>query len=66
MTDAVELLYEESDDIGVITLHRPEARNALTFSMYGALERAVRESNARCLVSPAPTRPSARATTCAR
>jgi enoyl-CoA hydratase len=50
VTDGVELLYEESDDIGVVTLHRPEARNALTFSMYAALERAVRESTARCLV----------------
>ena len=50
LTDAVGLLYEESDDIGVITLNRPEARNALTFAMYAALERAVRESTARCLV----------------
>ena len=35
--------------IGVIEL-RPEARNALTWSTYAALESAVRNSTARCLV----------------
>jgi enoyl-CoA hydratase len=42
-----------SDHVGVITLNRPEARNALTWSMYAELERLVRgagEAGARCLV----------------
>jgi enoyl-CoA hydratase len=41
------------EHIGVITLNRPDARNALTWSMYAALERAVRTAPAlgvRCLV----------------
>jgi enoyl-CoA hydratase len=45
-----ELLYDEVGHVGVITLHRPEARNALTYSLYGALEDAVRTTTARCLV----------------
>jgi len=39
--------------IGVITLDRPEARNALTFGMYAELERLVRDAprrDVRCLV----------------
>ncbi|HXF52691.1 MAG TPA: enoyl-CoA hydratase/isomerase family protein [Hyphomicrobiaceae bacterium] len=32
-----DLLFELSDGIGLITLNRPEARNALTFSMYERL-----------------------------
>jgi enoyl-CoA hydratase len=47
---ADEMTYEEHDDIGIVTLRRPEARNALTFSLYAALESAVRSSTARCLV----------------
>jgi enoyl-CoA hydratase len=42
--------YEERDHIGVLTLDRPEARNALTFGMYAELEAAVRGTTARCLV----------------
>ncbi len=46
--------WELGDDhVGVITLQRPEARNALTFAMYAELERLVREApavGARCLV----------------
>jgi enoyl-CoA hydratase/carnithine racemase len=45
-----ELLFEEADHVGVLTLHRPEARNALTYSLYAALEDAVRTTTARCLV----------------
>ena len=47
---ATELTYDERDGVGVITLNRPEARNALTLTMYGALEEAVRTTTARCLV----------------
>lgn len=45
-----ELSYEMSDDVGVITLDRPEARNALTHTTYAELEDAVRTTTARCLV----------------
>lgn len=49
-----DLLVEIGDDhVGVITLNRPDARNALTFGMYAALEAAVRDAPARgvrCLV----------------
>ena len=45
-----ELTYEETDHVGVITLNRPEARNALTFTTYAELEEAVRGTTARCLV----------------
>lgn len=45
-----ELDYTETGGVGVITLDRPEARNALTHTTYGELETAVRTSTARCLV----------------
>jgi enoyl-CoA hydratase/carnithine racemase len=45
-----EVIYEVHDHVGVITINRPEARNALNWSAYAALESAVRESTARCLV----------------
>jgi enoyl-CoA hydratase/carnithine racemase len=45
-----ELTYEVTDDVGVITLNRPEARNALTHTTYRELEDAVRTTSARCLV----------------
>lgn len=45
-----ELDYEVRDQVGIITLNRPEARNALTFQTYAELERAVRETEAHCLV----------------
>lgn len=45
-----ELIYEEHDHVGVITINRPEARNALGWSTYDKLETAVRDSTARCLV----------------
>jgi enoyl-CoA hydratase len=45
-----EILYEVRDDVGVITLNRPDARNALTHTTYAELEDAVRTTSARCLV----------------
>ncbi len=43
----------DGDGVGVITLNRPEARNALTHGMYGELERLARgalDAGVRCLV----------------
>jgi enoyl-CoA hydratase len=49
-----DVRFEVGDDhVGVITLDRPEARNALTFAMYAELERLVREApsaGVRCLL----------------
>jgi enoyl-CoA hydratase len=45
-----EIRYETQGDVGVITLNRPEARNALTHTTYAELEDAVRTTSARCLV----------------
>src|SRR3954452_19931919 len=45
-----ELRYETDGHVGVITLDRPDARNALTFTTYAELEDAVRTTTARCLV----------------
>jgi enoyl-CoA hydratase/carnithine racemase len=40
----------EQGHIEVVTINRPEARNALTHSAYASLEKAVRESSARCII----------------
>jgi len=32
-----DLIYEVKDEIGLVTLNRPQARNALTFEMYGKI-----------------------------
>ncbi|HET6794163.1 MAG TPA: enoyl-CoA hydratase-related protein [Acidimicrobiales bacterium] len=45
-----ELVYDVRGDVGVVTLNRPEARNALTHTTYAELEDAVRTTGARCLV----------------
>ena len=49
-----DVLFELGDDhVGVITLNRPDARNALTHGMYAELERLVREASVagvRCLI----------------
>ena len=37
-------------DVDVVTIDRPEVRNALRFRSYDELERAVRDTTARCLV----------------
>ena len=45
-----ELTYTVDEHVGVITLNRPDARNALTHTTYAELEDAVRTTEARCLV----------------
>ncbi len=45
-----DLRLERDGDVALLTLDRPEARNALTLRTYAELERAVRECDARCLV----------------
>ena len=50
VNEPTELTYQESDGVGLITLQRAEARNALTFTTYAELENAVRATTARCLV----------------
>lgn len=45
-----EILLERDGEVAILTLDRPEARNALTLRTYAELEQAVRESDARCLV----------------
>jgi enoyl-CoA hydratase len=48
--DFQDLRVERRGDVEIVTIDRPEARNALTFRTYAELERAVRETTARCLV----------------
>jgi enoyl-CoA hydratase len=54
MSDTSDVLWELRDDgVGIITLNRPEARNALTWGMYAELERLASGAEAegvRCLV----------------
>ena len=45
-----EIRSERRGEIEILTLDRPEARNALTHQTYAELEHAVRETTARCLV----------------
>ncbi len=45
-----EITYDEHGHVGVISLNRPEARNALTYTTYAELEDAVRSTQARCLI----------------
>jgi enoyl-CoA hydratase/carnithine racemase len=50
MATYTEIFSETDGDVQVITINRPEARNALTFTTYAELEDAVRTSAARCIV----------------
>src|SRR6056297_1268335 len=45
-----EIEYDEADHVGTITINRPEAHNALTYTTYDELKHAVEHSGARCLV----------------
>src|SRR6056297_2433625 len=49
-TDFTEIEYTKRGHVGIITVDRPEARNALTFTTYAELARAVETTTARCLV----------------
>jgi enoyl-CoA hydratase/carnithine racemase len=45
-----EIEYEQRGHVGIITIDRPDARNALTFTTYAELADAVESTTARCLV----------------
>lgn len=45
-----DVVVERVGHVDVVTIDRPEVRNALRFQSYDELERAVRESTARCIV----------------
>lgn len=45
-----EIDYELRGHVGIITIDRPDARNALTFTTYSELAHAVESTTARCLV----------------
>ena len=48
--DYTEITYEVDGHVGVVTIDRPEARNALTYTTYAELTDVVRTTEARCLV----------------
>lgn len=53
MTAFTDVTWDRRGDVGVITLNRPESRNALTWEMYAELERLTRAAEpdgVRCLV----------------
>ena len=45
-----DVRVERDGDVDVVTIDRPEVRNALRFQSYDELERAVRDSTARCIL----------------
>ena len=48
MSDILKI--ETENHVSVLTLNRPEAMNALDYPLYMALEDAIRQSEARCIV----------------
>jgi enoyl-CoA hydratase len=48
--DYQDIRSERRGEVEILTIDRPEARNALTYRTYAELERAVRDTTARCLV----------------
>ena len=52
--DLRDLSYEQDGHVAVISLHRPEARNAYSLEMIESLERALdeaaREDEVRCVI----------------
>jgi enoyl-CoA hydratase/carnithine racemase len=45
-----DILVERDGHVEIITINRPEAKNSLTYRTYDEMERAVRDTTARCLV----------------
>jgi enoyl-CoA hydratase/carnithine racemase len=45
-----ELTYDVDGHVAIITINRPEARNALTHTTYAELKDAVESTTARCLI----------------
>jgi enoyl-CoA hydratase/carnithine racemase len=50
MTEPTEIRVERDGDVEIVTIDRPAARNALTFTTYVELQDAVETTTARCLV----------------
>ncbi len=50
MSGYTEIRYDLDGHVGVVTIDRPEARNALTHTTYAELQHAVEHTEARCLV----------------
>ena len=50
MGEHTEIRYEVDGDVGLLTIDRPAARNALTSTTYAELQHAVEHTEARCLV----------------
>jgi enoyl-CoA hydratase/carnithine racemase len=48
--DPQDIRIERRGEVEILTIDRPEQRNALTFRTYAELEHAVRNTTARCLV----------------
>jgi len=48
--DPQDIRSERRGEVEILTIDRPEQRNALTFRTYAELEHAVRNTSARCLV----------------
>ena len=45
-----DIIVQRDEHVDIITINRPEIRNALRYQSYDELEAAVRESTARCIV----------------
>jgi enoyl-CoA hydratase len=50
MVEYEEITYVAENEVGILTLNRPEARNALTLRTYAELRQAVLDADVRCLV----------------
>ena len=50
MSGVSEIEIRRDGEVDVVTINRPEVRNALTHQTYAELEAAVRDTTARCLV----------------
>ena len=54
MSESEDLLWQEENGIGIVTLNRPQSRNALTFAMYEGIrevcERVTAGTSLRAIV----------------